>query len=424
MAIRPTRGLTCGRAQNDDWRSPGVSDQVISTLALYLGAAGVTEAIKSQVFLCMSAWLRAGELPASAIAASPLLDFLFSSLDSDDLFEPAVDAICDLVHETQEIDDNMKVIEQIVPRLIALKPKLQEHGDDPDRLRGYCRMFVEAGEWYALLIADHPEAFLPLVEAIALCCSHDDLEVVGITFNFWYRLATRLSKKRGDGAIRPLLDVYSGLVETIIRHLHYPENLEALAGQEGEDFRRFRHDIGDTLKDCCHILGADRCLRRAYELIVQAMEAANKGGQVRWQDIEAPLFSMRTMGAEVDPREDTVLPLIMDVIPKLPHHPKIRYATILVLCRYTEWTDLHPEGIPFQLQYISSGFDDQADEVKLAAAQAMKFLCRDCSTVRAIDIDLQVSTLTPASAASRLVPPSAAYFRPDRGAYARPGGHQ
>lgn len=365
--------------QNDDWRSPKLPDQIVSTLSLYLGAAGVTDSIRTQVFECLGAWLRAGEIAPASIVNSPVLDHLFSALSSDALFDPVVDNLCDLIHETQEIDDNMQVIEQIVPRLVALKPTLADNVEDADRLRGYCRVFVEAGECYAPLIVDHPDAFLPIVQAIALCCAQDDLDVVGITFNFWYRLANRVARRRTESSVRPLMDIYAHLVETIIRHLHYPEHLDELKGQDGEDFRRFRHDIGDTLKDCCHVLGADRCLRRAYDLIVHAMHGQ---GPARWQDVEAPLFSMRTMGAEVDPRSDTVLPQIMEVIPKLPSHPKIRYATILVLCRYTEWTNLHPDGIPFQLQYISSGFDDASDDVKLAAAQAMKFLCRDCSGVR------------------------------------------
>ncbi|OAV89174.1 hypothetical protein PTTG_08632 [Puccinia triticina 1-1 BBBD Race 1] len=92
----------------------------------------------------------------------------------------------------------------------------------------------------------------------------------------------------------------------------------------------------------------------SYDIIVQAMPS---NSNVKWQDIKAPLFLMRTMGAKVDLKEDGVLPMIMDIIPRLPAHPKIQYATILVLCRYTEWTNLHPNGISFQLQYISSGFD-------------------------------------------------------------------
>lgn len=360
----------------NQWSSPQTSQLVSDTLSMYLAAQGITTPIKSQVFKCLSAWLRTGEISASVVGTPNVLSSAFNALGDDELFEAAVDLIVDLIHETQEIDDNMALIESIVSFLIALQPKLAQDREDPDMMRGYCRIYVEAGEWYTPLILRHPDTFLPIVQAIRSCCDYEDLDVVGITFNFWYRLSKGLHRKRLESEMKPLLDVYSSLIQTIIGHLHYPNDMSTHTGQEADAFRRFRHNIGDTLKDCCYVLGASLCLKRSYDLIVQAL--AN-GASARWQDIEAPLFSMRTMGAEVDPQDDEVLPLIMSIIPKLPAHPKIQYATILVLCRYTEWTNLHPDSIPFQLQYISAGFQDPAEEVRLAAAQAMKFLCRDCS---------------------------------------------
>jgi len=68
----------------------------------------------------------------------------------------------------------------------------------------------------------------------------------------------------------------------------------------------------------------------------------------------------------------------MDLLPTLPNHPRIHYAAILVVSRYTEWVDLHPTYIPFLLSYLSSGFENPDSEETAAAAQAMKYLCRDC----------------------------------------------
>jgi transportin-3 len=70
---------------------------------------------------------------------------------------------------------------------------------------------------------------------------------------------------------------------------------------------------------------------------------------------------------------------VMQLIAKLPNHPKLRYAASLVFGRYSEWTNAHPDTIPFQLQYISSGFDDP--EVMSAAALALKHICESCGPV-------------------------------------------
>lgn len=316
------------------------------------------------------------------IADTPLFQLSFNGLAYDELFDPAIDVLCGLIHETQEIHDNMDVIQALIPRLVALRPMLAAalQADDGDKVRGYCRLFTEAGETYRLLILQHPETFFPIVEAIGECAAYHDLDIVPITFHFWFRLAQSIGKK--PDVPQPFTDAYRALMSVIIKHLHFPVNPEDMSPQERDDFRAFRHVMGDTLKDCCYVLGTDSCLLTTLEMITQALAKGTSGQPVSWQDIEAPLFSMRSMGAEVNPDDDEILPKIMDLIPQLPSHPRVRYAAIMVISRYTEWTDRHPTYIPFQLSYISAGFDDPDQEVAAASGQAMKYMCKDCRQVR------------------------------------------
>ena len=308
---------------------------------------------------------------------SPLLAYAFQALSSVELFDSAVTAVCDLIHETQEVEDNMPVIEVIVPHVIALKPQLVEFKDDPERIRGLARIFAEAGEAYRSLLLHHPETFFPIVEAIGECSAYPDLDIVPITFNFWMRLAQSIGKK---SSVSPLfLDAYRALMDVIIRHLHFPADISSLTGQEAENFRSLRHVMGYTLKDCCYVRGTYKCLDSTYEMITNGL---SRGTNISWQEIEAPLFAMRSMGAEVDPNDDKAVPKIMDLIPSLPHHPRVRYAALLIISRYTEWINKHPDYIPYQLQYISAGFEDGDQEVNAAAGQALKYLCQDCKRVR------------------------------------------
>ena len=293
------------------------------------------------------------------------------------MFDSAVNLICDLIHETQELEENMSLITLLVPRVIELRPQLALYKEDADRIRGYTKIFSEAGETYRMLLLQAPDQFLPIVEAIAECTAYPDLDIVPITFTFWYRLAQSIGKRQ---AVPPVLvEAYTALVEIIIRHLHFPTDPSLMTAQEADDFRGFRHVMGDTLKDCCHVLGTNKCLTRAYEMITTAI--AQGGDNVPWQAIEAPLFSMRSMGAEMDPTDNQIIPKIMDLMPGLPAHPRVRYAALLVMSRYSEWTSQHPSYIPFQLQYISSGFEDTDPEVPAAAGLAMKYMCKDCKQV-------------------------------------------
>ncbi|KAF8168205.1 armadillo-type protein [Crassisporium funariophilum] len=347
--------------------------QILDLLSMYVQASGVTSAVQSQVFNCLYSWLVAGEISVTDLAKTPLFAFAFEALASDELFDAAVDIICQMIHETQEIDENMAVIELIVPRVIALRAQMAKERDDPEKIRGFARISSEAGETYRFLLLQHTETFFPIVEAIGECSAYPDLDIVPITFPFWMRLAQNLGKK---SSVSPLfLESYKSLMTVIINHLHFPADLTTLTGQEADNFRAFRHVMGDTLKDCCFVLRTETCLLAAYQLITTALA---RGPDISWQEIEAPLFAMRSMGAEVDPNDSNAVPKIMDLIPALPNHPRVRYAALLIISRYTEWINAHPQYISFQLQYISAGFEDSDPEVCAAAGQALKYMCQDC----------------------------------------------
>lgn len=333
------------------------------------------------------------------VAETPLLQSAFDALAFDELFDAGVDVICGLIHETQEVYENMAVIQVVVPLIISHRPMLSSAiaADDSDKVRGYARIVTEAGETYRLLLLQHVDTFFPIVEAIGECAAYHDLDVVPITFHFWYRLAQSIGKKPDVPQV--FLDTYRSLMGIMIKHLHFSANPETMTPQERDEFRNFRHIMGDTLKDCCYVLGTDGCLLTTYEMITEALARGTSGqAAVSWQEIEAPLFSMRSMGAEVNPDDDEIMPKIMDLIPQLPSHPRVRYAAIMVISRYTEWTDKHPSYIPFQLTYVSTGFEDPDPEVAAASGQAMKYLCKDCRQVRSSSapsqIDLTRATVT------------------------------
>lgn len=367
------------------FQAPGGSDHnLICVCAQFLLHTGVNAKVQQQTLECLASWLRAAEIMPASVQSSPFFDFAFNSLGDPTLFDMSINLICDLIHETQEIGDNLTVIQAIVPRLVALRPQLTSAAqeEDTDTVRGYCRLFVEAGETYAQLMLQHPAEFIPIVEAILDCSAYDDLDVVSISLNFWWRLAVGL-RKGGfleDAGCRPFLEIISRLVEVVIKHLRYPENVISFTGQDRDDFRQFRHEVGDTLKDCCSVLGATACLTRSFSIIESEV---GKGVSAEWQAIEAALFSIRTMGASVDPNENEVMPRMFGAITQLPQtESKVRYSATLVVGRYTEWLALHPDLIPSMLEYILGGFQMNDDDVAVASASALKHLCQDCSQVR------------------------------------------
>ena len=322
------------------------------------------------------------------------MDVATAALNSEACFDSAVECLCAMFRETREVDECGDVIKVLYPRVISLQPKIEAAAaSDSEVFKGYTRIFAEAGEAWSVLIARQPIEFRKLVEAIRECAARDtDRDVIHLTFHFWYDLKNYLVIEKYIEARVQLADIYASLVDVMIQHLQYPisetgneEDLFDGDREMEEKFREFRHSMGDVLKDCCEVVGPTDCLAKAFGKVQQWLQAYSINaartptGQVaNWQQLEAPLFSMRAMGRMVPPDENQVIPQIMQVLIQLPEHEKVRFAATLVLGRYTEWTSKHPEYLESQLNYITNGFQTGSKEVTKAAAMALKFFCQDC----------------------------------------------
>ena len=323
---------------------------------------------------------------------SPLLNIIFSALDNDRSFEAATDCLVQIFKETREVDEYLPTIQVLLPRVIALQPRIYQAAqqEDAELYKGITRIFAEAGEAWVVLIAREPTVFRPLVESVLECAARDlDRDAIALTFIFWYELKLYLILERYIEARMQFVDVYSKLVDVMMKQLEFPtpddpNSLDLFDGdrEAEEKFREFRHHMGDVLKDCCEIMGVTECLSKVLVCIKAWMGSyasqASANSVPHWQQLEAPLFSMRAMGRMVDKDEDIILPQIIPLIVQIPSHEKLRFATIMVLGRYTEWTSNHPELLEIQFTYIVSSFGTDSKEIVRAAAMAMKFLCSDC----------------------------------------------
>lgn len=334
------------------------------------------------------------EIAPLQVVNSPLLDVIVKALSDDRSFDAAVDCMCTIYHDTVEVDESMSVIQSIYPRIIALRPKIREAAEteDAELLRGVTRLFAEAAECWVILIARMPSEFRSLVEAVLECCVLDsERDAISITFAFWDDLKQYLTIERYADARAQLSDLYSKLVDVMIKHLEFPSSegneADLFDGdrEQEEKFREFRHAMGDVLKDCCAVIGVSECLGKSYNLIqgwvAKYGPQATNDHVPHWQELEAPLFSMRAMGRMVEPEESSVLPQIIPLIVRIPNQEKVRFQAIMALGRYTEWTAQHPETLEAQLTYVISGFQHKSQEVVQASALAFKFLGTDCPTL-------------------------------------------
>lgn len=343
-----------------------------------------------QLMECITSWLR--EVPVSDIVASPLLNIVFGGVVSDECAQEASECLCTMLRETHDVDESQDVIELLFPRVLELRPQIAqaEEEEDTDKLKALTKVFSTAAECWVVAIARQPTHFRALVDAVLECAARDkEQDAIEHTFNFWYELKQYLVLERYIESRLELMDVYAKLVDIFLKHLQYPQpesgnESDLFDGdrEQEEKFREFRHQMGDTLKDACEVMGVTETLTKVLNAIQLWM--GKHASQVtdtsvpNWQELEAPLFAMRALGRMVDSKEEVVLPQLMPLLVQIPSHEKLRFATIMVLGRYTEWTAKHPEYLEPQFTYIVSSFQSDSKEIIRAAALSMRFFCTDC----------------------------------------------
>ncbi|KAK8932152.1 hypothetical protein VCV18_000685 [Metarhizium anisopliae] len=326
------------------------------------------------------------------IINSPLLDHIFAGVSSDESGAEAAECLCTMLRETRDIDESQDAVHALYPRVVALKPQIEKaaEADDTDQLKALTKVFSTAAISWVVGVAREPSHFRPLVEAVLECAARDkERDVIEHTFDFWYELKQYLVLERYIQGRLELVDIFSKLVDILLRHLEYPRpesgnESDLFDGdrEQEEKFREFRHRMGDTLKDSCDVMGVTECLTKvlhAIKLWTQKYAGQVNGSDVpHWQELEAPLFAMRALGRMVHKDESIVLPQLMPLLVQIPSHEKLRFATIMVLGRYTEWTAAHPEYLEPQFNYIVESFQTESREILRAAALSLKFFCTDC----------------------------------------------
>ncbi|EDK45683.1 conserved hypothetical protein [Lodderomyces elongisporus NRRL YB-4239] len=367
-----------------------ITDQVepVITVLKHLAESNTQQnpTLNAAILDCLNSWIT--EAPVEQILnIQSLTALIFQSLTHDGTFDKAIECLVTIIRETRDID-NYQIIDALYQQIVQLNKFMHDNPDqleDPEKVDGLTRLYVECGESWHALIARNPKHFKPLVEILLECTNNkEDLDVVKYTFQFWFLLKQLIVMPKFEEARNEFKEVYLKLISIIIALLTYPivegditNNLFDGDKEQEDKFKEFRYEMGDVLKDCCAVVGASKALEVPFQQI-QSILASLQG---QWQSLEAPLFSMRTMAKEVPKKEHTILPTIMSYLVRLPEHPKVRYAATLVLGRYTEWTAKNPEFLEPQLQYITKGFEvaNNNNEIMMATSHALMYFCQDCA---------------------------------------------
>ncbi|KAJ1565820.1 Nuclear import receptor [Nowakowskiella sp. JEL0078] len=352
------------------------------------------EESQRKIMNCLASWLKQGHLKLADIIDSPLLSLPFQLMcpDENDCFNAAYEIITiseirsnAKKEQSPEITQiNIATAMKVYSLVIQLQPLISKNIDDPEFIGFICELLVHFGCSHMDLLLREFSSFHILIETLLECMKLNDPNILLRTFLIWNTMDKYIYEDlsvtpREYSTITPhLLPLFTRIFNILIPLLRYPEAADNWTPKELDDFRDLRHEVGDMLKICVTHLGAKVALQRPYEILQQVVAAQQQGRAMDWRDVEAVLFAIRTMARVIRDDESDVLPLVMSLLPHLPDHPKIRYAAILVIGRYTKWSAYkeNKQFIPQQLAFVFTGFSDK--EIVPAAAQALRHLADDC----------------------------------------------
>ncbi|KAJ3682345.1 hypothetical protein LUZ60_014918 [Juncus effusus] len=366
-----------------------------AALSLFTACLSFDE-LKEQVLDGFASWLRfCHGVSASALATHPLVHAALSSLNSDQLLEPAVNVTSELIHYTVsgnsgEISSQLPLIHVLVPRVMSLKDQLKDPNKDEEDVKAIARLFADMGDSYVDLIATGSGEAMLIVQALLEVTSHSEFDISSMTYNFWHNLQSNLIRRDSyvsygseasmemerNRRLKIFRPPFEMLVSLVSSRVQYPEDYTEFSEEDKKDFKHARYAVSDVLVDATEVLGGQATLNILFMKLVQAVGNCDQNS--RWQPVEAVLYCVQAIANSISTHESELLPQIFTLIPKLPHQQQLLQTVCTTIGAYSKWINASEMSIlPPLVNVLTSGMSSSEDSAT-SAAVAFKYICEDC----------------------------------------------
>lgn len=310
-------------------------------------------------------WIELATEDGAAVSSPHLLQILFNLLvDGED---SVGEVLSNVIYLNSVRVPSREWLEMLGNGLLGLSRSLETE------LRWSVEVMAEAASSHLDFILANREALLePVLVILMRGVASSERQIAEATLGSWDLLSDHAG----------LYSVFHILFQTLITgpHLKYPSAFGSR--EELDDFRDFRHVIGDTLKTCVRYLGSTEALQVIFEAL---------GVHRDEQTIESLLFVMRTIASAVERRETEMLPKILNILlsPDNSDSGRLRYAKNLVIGCYAEWANAQGRNVVQDLcRYLYFSFSNNSaeEDVLVSAAMALMFMAE--SNARLFPLEL------------------------------------
>ena len=328
------------------------------------------------------------------ISEFKIVDYGLQGMKDDCAFDVASELLSEIIFQSSRrswntlFGDLSKAINECVNLLVAA---VADENDDLVDSINY--VVVDFAFYYLGEIIGDQHLGSSVFDCILNASNAGDYKTIEMSFRIWEAMTNYLKQNLGNNLPRHLEPILQRLVMVLLEKLKYAENALNWNSQKRDDFREFRHVIGDCLKDCCELLGVDVVLG----LLSQP------SSENTWPSLEARLTALRLVASMID--DTKPYPELLSIFSHLSSFWStatsqrlylLEYAIVLAISSYAPWIHLHHKKfdsgglapiVSILQQTISRhGATDMSnvtskedDKVLVAASFSLYQLCKYCN---------------------------------------------
>ncbi len=109
---------------------------------------------------------------------------------------------------------------------------------------------------------------------------------------------------------------------------------------------------------------------------------------MKWQEIEASLYLLQGTAEYIQTDEDTQLPIVVSLLPKLPSHPKVMESAVFMIGSFSEWLSCHADQLSSVIPLLQNGI--KQTELVTAATLSLRDICRESSRTFSPSVSLDL----------------------------------
>ncbi|CAK8542797.1 unnamed protein product [Lathyrus sativus] len=347
-----------------------------------------------KILRCLLSWVRAGcfsEISPGTLAAHPLLNFLFNSLQDSTSFDLAIEVLVELVTKHEGVPQILLCRVHYLKEVL-LFPALNR--GDIKVIGGLACLLSEIGQAGPSLIVEASAEALVLTDALLSCVAFpsEDWEIADSTLQFWSTLGSYILGIDVDGAKRKHVEaifspVFSALLDSLLIRSQVDDstyNDEGRVIDFPDGLVHFRMNLVELLVDICHLLGSVIFMQK---LFIGGCTSSNQA--LPWKEMESKLFALNAVADVImQDGQSFDFSAVMQLVTMLSSKPCdglkgficIVYRSLAdTIGSYSKWISALKENFRPLLLFLAIGISEPLSSN--ACACALRKVCEDAPIV-------------------------------------------